>query len=481
MSSVIGKFEDYETLVASGISMDNIIGLENLKLKTKIIQEIIENPNNSKAFGLKKPQGLVFAGLPGCGKTLFGKFLAKEIGYGFLYISASEFSTPVQGLGSSKVANVFKNARKNTPVVVFIDEIDAVGMSRKIEGAHGSNGVLQQLLTELDSGDDKNDDIIFIFATNELEKLDAALIRSGRIDEIFQFDKPNLQQRIAAFKNKLNNTTQKSSNIDYKVMGEITGGISYADVEAIIKIALEHAMHYKENLNNKHLIDSIQIIQVGETSNANTIDQKSLELLNKHIAGHILAYIYKLSLFVFAQNKVGHKIQCMPKHKLKKVTDISDEVIKLLSIYVAKEANYRKTGAATSLYIDNDRIEATKLLKRTLLMLGLNDLNEEKFINIQQAIHTKMTDFAKKILKEYANLYEEIKNHLSYNGCITREELKDLLKQNTKKTPRDLFIEFNQMVEELIIYAKIGNVYIDTEDYDKESGEEVPLTQTNNN
>ena len=465
-------FMDATQVASDSISIEEIIGLENLKLKLKLIQEIVNSDTLAKSYGLKPAKGLIFAGKPGCGKTYFGKLLAKQLQYNFIYVSASEFHSAIKGIGKSKVKKIFNFARNNTPCVLFIDEIDSVIKDREIIADADSGGVLQQFLAELD-GQENNEGLLVVCSTNVLNSLDAAFKRSGRFDMIFNFDTPNLQQRIEAFKKKLEHVTHKSSSIDYRVLGEITESASYADIDAIIKIAKEKAFFEKTSIVNRHLISGVQTIQVGEASNANTIDKKSYNYLINHIAGHTIAYLYKIPLFVFAQTKIGHSIKCSPTHQSRIVSDIDDIVIQLISIYTAKESNFKKTGASTSLYTDKDIKHASQLLKKALLMLGVTNIDEDKFIILEQILHTQLTQFAKNIFKNYFNIYEEIKKHLITTGCITREELKIIIKQKIKKTPKEIFFEFKKMIEELLRNAKKGYTYLNTEEDDKDAVNDI--------
>ena len=178
-------------------------------------------------------------------------------------------------------------------------------------------------------------------------------------------------------------------------------------------------------------------------------------------------------MFVFAQTKTGHKIDCIPTHQNRKVLDIDDIIIQLLSIYVAKETNFSKTGASTTLYTEGDTKVATKLLNKALAMLNVTSVDEDKFILIEQAMHTQLTKFAKAILKNYKETYENIKQKLATSACITREELKLIIKQTVSITPKELFLEFKKMIEALLRSAQAGYVYLNTEEDDKNATEQI--------
>ena len=464
-------YKTAESLQESGTDIKKVVGLENLKKKLQFIEKLIQSPD--PGYNLPDVKGMVFAGYPGCGKTWFSEVLARYLGFNIIYVPASAFQSPVKGSGKSRVKKVFDFARKNTPCVIFIDEIDAIGIDREIEA--DSSGVLQQILTELD-GKESNQGLLVICATNVLQKLDPALVRSGRFDEKFIFNLPNLEQRIDAFKNKLDAINKKSNDIDYKVLGEITEGINYADVGAIVALSSEKAFMSNNVINNQYLISAVQNIKVGESSNAFSIDRKSYDYWLEHLTGHILAYMYRLIDFVFMQTKIGAYIHCMPKHKDKMIFDIDDMIIKLLSIYIAKESNFKRTGASTSLYIEHDKDEATKLISKALLMLGVTAIDENKFKIIEQAMHTQLTKFAKTILKSYGEAHKQIKQHLITNNCITREELKSIVKKYVPKTPKELFLEFKQMIEKLLSIARSGYVYLNTEEQEKHSDDQVLQT-----
>ena len=453
--------EAEELLRSDEISIDNVVGLENLKLQLKLIKELIENESSATNYALQPSNGFIFEGKPGCGKTLFGKIFAKQLKYNLLYVSASEFHSAVPGIGKNKIKKIFDNARLQAPCILFIDEIDSITNKRE-SVRENEVGVLQQMLVELDLIQD-DDSVIVICATNVLNNLDPAFKRSGRFDMIFTFDVPNSEQRTEMFITKMQNIVNKTSEIDSKTLGEITEGFSYADIDAVIKIAKERSFLEKSMLSDKHLINAIKIVKVGETSNEVKIDKKSREYWVNHVSGHILAYIYAPSLFVFAHTKVGNTIKCNPTHAGKLVYDIDDIVIQLLSIYCAKSTNFSKTGASTNLYVDHDSHKASTLIKKALLMLGVTQVDEEKFIIIQEAIHTLLTKFSKELLEKYKDGFDEIKKLLLMQGYITKADLRKVIKQkvHTHTKQEELYMELKKLIGQLFCNARKSYVYLD--------------------
>lgn len=307
MSSMGGNFMDnINQLTNSGnVQEDNILaltkfndvaGCDEAKFELMEIVDFLKNPDKYEEAGAKIPAGVLLEGSPGTGKTLLARAVAGEAGVPFISASGSEFIEMYVGVGASRVRSLFEKAKKNSPCVVFIDEIDAVGRKRGAGIAGGNDEreqTLNQILTNMD-GFETKDGIIVLAATNRADILDQALVRPGRFDRKIRVSLPDQQGRkdIAKvhFKNK-----KLSKNVDFDELASLTSGFSGAEIANLANEAAIFSVRKNEtHITRDSLLDAYEKMTIGIPSNRQETDPKITELVAYHEVGHaILASIFK--------------------------------------------------------------------------------------------------------------------------------------------------------------------------------------------
>ena len=449
-------FYDIDTQYKVGI--DDLVGLQNVKEIIAYIKRYLNNPEAAEKLGLSLPS-LLFTGPPGLGKSEVAKVIAKECNLPLFIITGGALLGGVRkDSGKKNIITLFNKAREQQKVVLVIDEMEAIAGRRDNDKTtvNETAGALQQLLLELDGGKSKKQ-IVFVGITNTPDELDGAITRPGRISDRIDFTNPDQEKRIQLFDQLI--SKHNTNNIDLNVMGIISSELSFAAIKQAINNALRKAFIQNTALTNEHIIEEIKRISSGILSDENKLDKKSEKMLLDHVAGHILPYMYLPEKFALGQIAIGAKINCRPVLSDKTILEVDDVFAELFSIYAAKEGSFQRTGAATSIYTDQDFPKAQELIKKLLLMLGSTTVDENKFKTIQKAMHEKLSSLAKQLLKEYDVLYKKIKNHLSSNKYLTREEFKQLINKNVKKNRKELFFELKKMITMFISIIKSDFVY----------------------
>lgn len=272
-------------------NFSDVAGCDEAKNELEEIVDFFKNPEKFVNAGAKIPKGILLEGPPGTGKTLLARALAGEANVSFISVSASEFVQMFVGLGASRVRDLFNNARKNSPCVIFIDEIDAIGRSRGGNMNSGGNEereqTLNQILTNMD-GFDKLTNVVVVAATNRADILDKALTRSGRFDRKVTVGLPNIENREKILKVHLRNK-EFSNETDFSEISKLTSGFSGADIENMANEAVILALRNKTSIiNTDYLIKAFEKITIGLPLNNNKkLDENNL--VSYHEAGHTLA------------------------------------------------------------------------------------------------------------------------------------------------------------------------------------------------
>lgn len=271
-------------------TFDDVAGCDEAKYELEEIVEFLKSPKKYYDAGAKIPKGILLEGPPGTGKTLLARAVAGEANVSFIQVSASEFIQMFVGLGASRVRDLFNNAKKNSPCVIFIDEIDAVGKKRGTNAAGGNEEreqTLNQILTNMD-GFDKTDSIIVLAATNRADVLDSALTRSGRFDRKVTVGLPDKYGRRKILNVHLKNKLVENST-DLNEICELTRGFSGADIENMANEAIILALREnRTSINSKNLIDAYEKITIGLPLNSKNTTSESDKLVAYHEAGHTI-------------------------------------------------------------------------------------------------------------------------------------------------------------------------------------------------
>lgn len=274
------------TYEKSNIFFKDIAGYEEEKKEMKKIVSFLKKPKVFSSIGAKLPKGVLFSGSPGVGKTLLAKAIANEAKVPFYYCSGSEFDEVFVGLGSLRVRKLFSNARENAPCVIFIDEIDSIGR-RSNNSINSSEQTLNQFLVELD-GFKENSGIIVIAATNRVEVLDKALIRSGRFDKIIFIPLPNKNDREEIFKIHSKNKII-ASDVDFKELSLMTTGLSGADIENIMNEAAILSINNKnKEITFSNINEAIDRRILGLEKKSFVISKKEKQIIAFHESGHAI-------------------------------------------------------------------------------------------------------------------------------------------------------------------------------------------------
>lgn len=271
-------------------TFDDVAGCDEAKYELEEIVEFLKSPKKYYDAGAKIPKGILLEGPPGTGKTLLARAVAGEANVSFIQVSASEFIQMFVGLGASRVRDLFNNAKKNSPCVIFIDEIDAVGKKRGTNVAGGNEEreqTLNQILTNMD-GFDKTDNIIVLAATNRADVLDSALTRSGRFDRKVTVGLPDKYGRRKILNVHLKNKLVENST-DLNEICELTRGFSGADIENMANEAIILALREnRTSINSKNLIDAYEKITIGLPLKSKNTTSESDKLVAYHEAGHTI-------------------------------------------------------------------------------------------------------------------------------------------------------------------------------------------------
>ena len=287
------KLESKDIIDSSEIdtSFEDVAGCDEAKYELEEIVDFLKNPDKYYDAGAKIPKGVLLEGPPGTGKTLLARAVAGEAGVSFIQVSASEFIQMFVGVGAARVRELFNNAKKNSPCVIFIDEIDAVGKKRGEQFGGGGNEereqTLNQILTNMD-GFEKDDSVIVLAATNRADILDSALTRSGRFDRKVKVGLPDVYGRRKIIDVHLRNKiVDEESDLDEIAI--LTNGFSGADIENMANEAAILALRENKTIiNSKNLIDAYEKITIGLPLNSKDNNEYSDKLVSYHEAGHTI-------------------------------------------------------------------------------------------------------------------------------------------------------------------------------------------------
>ena len=293
----------------TGVTFEDVAGAQEAKAEVREVVEFLKNPGKFTRIGGRIPRGVLLVGSPGCGKTLLAKAIAGEAEVPFFSISGSDFVEMFVGVGASRVRDLFKQAPENSPCIIFLDEIDAVGRRRGsgMGGGHDEREqTLNAILVEMD-GFATDEGIIVVAATNRPDVLDPALLRPGRFDREVTIDLPDLEGREAILKVHLSRV-KTSKEIDVRELAKGTPGYSGADLAAIVnEAAIMAALDKKDEVEMPHLEEATAKVRYGRQKISRNIEHEDLEITSYHEAGHTIVAA-KLE-----DQDVPHKVTIVPR------------------------------------------------------------------------------------------------------------------------------------------------------------------------
>jgi len=434
------------------ITFADVAGVEEAKQELTEIVEFLKYPEKFVALGARIPKGVLLVGPPGTGKTLLSKAVAGEAGVPFFSISGSEFVEMFVGVGASRVRDLFDQAKKNSPCIVFVDEIDAVGRQRGagLGGGHDEREqTLNQLLVEMD-GFDTNTHVIIIAATNRPDVLDPALLRPGRFDRHVTLDRPDIKGRRAILDVHARNKPLDST-VDLDVLARQTPGFSGADLANLInEAAILAARANKKVIGMDELEEAIARVIAGPERKSRRISDHEKEVIAYHETGHALVMkslphadpVHKVSI-ISRGMALGWTLSLPEEDKyLISKDELMDQIAGIMGGRVAEEIVF---GDVTS-GAENDIQKATNMARRMVTQWGMS----EKLGNVQMG-HREELVFLGRDLGEQRNYSEEV-------AAIIDEEIRSIVNHGyqtakvilTAKRPQmDAVVEQLKIVETL--------------------------------
>ncbi|MCY0876202.1 MAG: ATP-dependent zinc metalloprotease FtsH [Firmicutes bacterium] len=361
------------------VTFEDVAGADEEKAELVEIVDFLKDPRKFTAVGARIPKGVLLVGPPGTGKTLLARAVAGEAGVPFFSISGSDFVEMFVGVGASRVRDLFENAKKNAPCIIFIDEIDAVGRMRGagLGGGHDEREqTLNQLLVEMD-GFGVNESIIIIAATNRADILDAALLRPGRFDRQIIVDRPDVRGREQILRVHSRNKPI-SKDIQLDVLAKRTPGFTGADLENVLnEAALLTARRNKSVIEMVELDDAIDRVIAGPEKRSKVISDKEKRLVAFHEGGHAIAGYYLKNgtmvhkVTIIPRGMAGGYTVSLPKEDRSFMTreDILDRVVELLGGRVAEEIVLKEISTGAS----NDLERVTEMVRRMITEFGMSE------------------------------------------------------------------------------------------------------------
>lgn len=363
------------------VRFTDVAGADEEKQELVEVVEFLKDPRKFTKVGARIPKGVLLEGPPGTGKTLLARAVAGEAGVPFFSISGSDFVEMFVGVGASRVRDLFENAKKNAPCIIFIDEIDAVGRQRGagLGGGHDEREqTLNQLLVEMD-GFDANEGIIMIAATNRRDILDPALLRPGRFDRQIMVNPPDIRGREEVLHVHARNKPL-AKNVDLKEIAARTPGFSGADLENLLnEAALMAARHDKKVITMDEVVEAIDRVIAGPAKKSRVISKKEKEMVAYHESGHTIIglvldeadTVHKVT--IVPRGMAGGYAMMLPKEDrfLRTRKELFDRITGLLGGRVAEEIIYGKDSVSVG--ASNDFQRATDIAQQMVTEYGMSE------------------------------------------------------------------------------------------------------------
>ncbi len=448
------------------IAFKDVAGLKEAKEELVEIVDFLKFPKKYLAMGAKIPRGVLMVGGAGVGKTLLSRAVAGEANVPFFSVSGSEFVEMFVGVGSARVRDLFATAKKSSPSIIFIDELDAIGRHRGagIGGGHDEREqTLNQILVEMD-GFEKETGTIILAATNRPDILDPALLRPGRFDRKIVLDPPDVHDREEILKIH-SKDKPLAKNINFKEVAERTPGFSGADLANVAnEAALLAARQSKTQVSQHEFLESIEKVLLGPERKSHILSKKEKEIAAFHEAGHALVSAFspgtepvrKISIIARGM-AAGYTLQ-MPSEdrKMKTKTAFLSEIATLLGGYVAEKIKFGEMTTGAS----NDLSRASELARRLVKEYGMSSLGPISFGEKEEIVFlgreiSEQRNYSEKIaerideevdviikgaqknaeivLLKHKNLLEKVAKNLIEKEIIEREEFEKIIGIGNKK------------------------------------------------
>lgn len=432
----------------TGITFKDVAGQDEAKESLQEVVDFLHNPGKYTTIGAKLPKGALLVGPPGTGKTLLAKAVAGEAHVPFFSLSGSDFVEMFVGVGASRVRDLFEEAKKNAPCIIFIDEVDAIGKSR--DARYGGNDereqTLNQLLAEMD-GFDTSKGLLILAATNRPEVLDPALLRPGRFDRRVIVDRPDLKGRVNILKVHAKNVALDES-VDLEGIALATSGAVGSDLANMInEAAILAVKNGRQAVSQKDLLEAVEVVLVGKEKKDRILSQEERKIVSYHEVGHALVSalqkdsepVQKITIVPRTMGALGYVMHVPEEEKfLNTRKELEAMLVGYLGGRAAEELVFDTvtTGAA------NDIEQATKVARAMITQYGMSDrfglmglsetqnqyLDGRAVLNCGDATATEIDHEVMKLLKKS---YDEAKRLLSENRDVMDKIAEFLIQKET--------------------------------------------------
>ncbi len=432
----------------TGITFKDVAGQDEAKESLQEVVDFLHNPGKYTTIGAKLPKGALLVGPPGTGKTLLAKAVAGEAHVPFFSLSGSDFVEMFVGVGASRVRDLFEEAKKNAPCIIFIDEVDAIGKSR--DARYGGNDereqTLNQLLAEMD-GFDTSKGLLILAATNRPEVLDPALLRPGRFDRRVIVDRPDLKGRVNILKVHAKNVALDES-VDLEGIALATSGAVGSDLANMInEAAILAVKNGRQAVSQKDLLEAVEVVLVGKEKKDRILSQEERKIVSYHEVGHALVSalqkdsepVQKITIVPRTMGALGYVMHVPEEEKfLNTKKELEAMLVGYLGGRAAEELVFDTvtTGAA------NDIEQATKVARAMITQYGMSErfglmglsetqnqyLDGRAVLNCGDATATEIDHEVMKLLKKS---YDEAKRLLSENRDVMDKIAEFLIQKET--------------------------------------------------
>jgi len=461
----------------TGVTFKDVAGQDEAKESLQEVVDFLHNPGKYVKIGAKLPKGALLVGPPGTGKTLLAKAVAGEAKVPFFSLAGSDFVEMYVGVGASRVRDLFKEATKMAPCIIFIDEIDAIGKSRDSRYGGGNDEreqTLNQLLSEMD-GFDTSKGILILAATNRPEILDKALLRPGRFDRRIIVDKPDLKGRRDTLKVHSKDVLMDET-VDLNEIALATAGAVGSDLANMVNEAAINAVKAgREAVNQKDLLESIEVVMMGKEKKDRVMSAEEKKIVSYHEIGHALASalqkntdpIQKITIVPRTMGALGYAWYVPEEEKhLRSKQELTERIVTALAGRASEEINFGSVTTGAS----NDIEQATGIARSMVTQYGMSDKFglvklesvEDKYLNGRTVMECsdltaakidkevmKILDScyskAKKMLKENQGLMDELAAFLLEKESITGKEFMEIFNRVKGYIPENAVkLEFNE-------------------------------------
>ncbi len=414
----------------TGVTFKDVAGEDEAKESLQEVVDFLHNPEKYVKIGAKLPKGALLVGPPGTGKTLLAKAVAGEAHVPFFSLSGSDFVEMFVGVGASRVRDLFEEAKKNAPCIIFIDEVDAIGKSRDSHFGGGNDEreqTLNQLLAEMD-GFDTSKGILILAATNRPEILDPALLRPGRFDRRIVVERPDLKGRVAILKVHAKEVALDET-VDFDAIALATSGAVGSDLANMInEAAILAVKHGRSAVSQSDLYEAVEVVLVGKEKKDRILSEEERKIVSYHEVGHALVSalqkdaepVQKITIVPRTMGALGYVMHVPEEEKyLNTKTELEAMLVGLLAGRAAEEIVFGNitTGAA------NDIEKATKIARAMITQYGMSEkfglmglaTVEHQYLSGQASLNcgdATATEIDVEVMRMLKNFYEQAKNLL---------------------------------------------------------------------